>query len=185
MFRHSTTGRPRRAAAFVPSQYLDGTKAALPARYAPPKVPAGVEWADLVVLLPLAGEAGARLKRKSVAPRDEEVVEEFRSRCYYKRGKGYGDLDAFAELNVLLGEHEQTLPELPSHNRLFYLAIPPSAFGDAGVAIKAEDAALTAAEREATGVGSSSLLARESLPSWAWISDSSIPRPSRKSFSCF
>ena len=68
---------------------------------------------------------------------DEEVVEEFLSRCYYKRGKGYGDLDAFAELNVLLGEHEQTLPELPSHNRLFYLAIPPSAFGDAGVAIKA------------------------------------------------
>mmetsp|Transcript_27538 Transcript_27538/g.60331 ORF Transcript_27538/g.60331 Transcript_27538/m.60331 type:complete len:1339 (+) Transcript_27538:180-4196(+) len=67
---------------------------------------------------------------------DESVVDEFLSRCYYKRGSSYGDLDAFAELSKGMDKYEASFPNRHEHNRLFYLAIPPNVFAQTGIAIK-------------------------------------------------
>ena len=66
---------------------------------------------------------------------DENVVDEFLSRCYYQQGKSYGDIDAFAALSNSMYMYESSFTK-PEHNRLFYLAIPPNVFGDAAIAIK-------------------------------------------------
>ena len=71
-----------------------------------------------------------------------EVVEDFLQRCYYRAGKSYGDQDAFGALAQDVEDFEAAENSDDNDkkqlqlNRLFYLAIPPSAFGDAAVAIK-------------------------------------------------
>ena len=49
----------------------------------------------------------------------------------YFKGAGYGDKESWAQLN------EKLVAQAPDANRLFYFAIPPSAFGPSGEAIKA------------------------------------------------
>jgi len=64
-----------------------------------------------------------------------EIVEEFLSRCFYQRGKGYGDLESWGELGRKLSSIEDTFQEM-KNNRLFYFAIPPNVFAETGIAIK-------------------------------------------------
>jgi glucose-6-phosphate 1-dehydrogenase len=64
------------------------------------------------------------------------VIEAFLARCYYKKGKSYGDEIAWKELTDLVEEHEAGFPEKPKHNRLFYMATPPNVFAETGTAIK-------------------------------------------------
>lgn len=66
----------------------------------------------------------------------EKVLDDFLSKCYYIKGNSYGDLEAFSDLSQKIYGHEQLSPTRAAHNRLFYLAIPPNVFGDAGIAIK-------------------------------------------------
>lgn len=66
---------------------------------------------------------------------EESVVDSFLSRCYYKRGKSYGDEQAWKELSTHVQEHEAS-SATRQHNRLFYMAIPPNVFGETGLAIK-------------------------------------------------
>lgn len=65
------------------------------------------------------------------------VLEAFLMRCYYKSGNSYGDAEAWTELIEYIHEHEtqETHPSR-SHNRLFYLAVPPNVFAETGVVIK-------------------------------------------------
>lgn len=67
---------------------------------------------------------------------DEGLIDSFLSRCFYKSGKSYGDIEAFQYLNETMCEHESNFPYKNAHNRLFYFAIPPNVFGESGVAIK-------------------------------------------------
>ncbi len=63
------------------------------------------------------------------------VIDAFLSRCFYKQGGGYGDIDAYADLNDKISAREQQANKL-EHNRLFYFAVPPNVFEETGVAIK-------------------------------------------------
>ena len=72
-----------------------------------------------------------------------QAWETFSSRLYYHR-LNYDDADAYSQLATLLNQKEQDL-ELP-HNRLFYLATPPTLYatiiehlGQAGLAQSGED----------------------------------------------
>lgn len=66
---------------------------------------------------------------------DENVVDEFLSKCFYHRGKTYGDVDAYNKLAEKITEYEDCQSDF-KHNRLFYFAIPPTVFADAGMAVK-------------------------------------------------
>lgn len=63
------------------------------------------------------------------------VVEGFLSRCLYKGGKSYGDVDAFQSLEQEIAKFEDK-HGAEQANRLFYFAIPPNVFGETAVAIK-------------------------------------------------
>ena len=67
-----------------------------------------------------------------------EIITSFLSKCFYKQGGWYGDTDAYADLNKQITENENKLKfeDKLEHNRLFYFAIPPNVFEEAGVAIK-------------------------------------------------
>lgn len=80
-------------------------------------------------------ELREQLKPYLLKGTEESVVDSFLSRCYYKKGKSYGDEDAWNELSVHIEEHEDSLTK-NQHNRLFYMAIPPNVFGETGLAIK-------------------------------------------------
>lgn len=65
------------------------------------------------------------------------VLEAFLMRCYYKSGNSYGDTEAWTELIEYIHEQEtQETHPTRSHNRLFYLAVPPNVFAETGVVIK-------------------------------------------------
>jgi len=64
------------------------------------------------------------------------VITSFLSKCFYQKGKWYGDVDAIQDLNKIITENENRLSNKLEHNRLFYFAIPPNVFNEAGVAIK-------------------------------------------------
>ena len=78
----------------------------------------------------------ARVKPYLIKSHDEKVVDAFLATCFYHSGKGYGDQEAFAELNSFLTDHEESFTETHTHNRLFYFAIPPNVFAETGLAIK-------------------------------------------------
>lgn len=63
---------------------------------------------------------------------DEDEIDAFLSTCFYHSGKSYGDLEAYKELNEMILENEVNL----NNNRLFYFAIPPNRFGEAGLQVK-------------------------------------------------
>jgi glucose-6-phosphate 1-dehydrogenase len=62
----------------------------------------------------------------------DSVVEEFLSLCFYKSGKGYGDVESWEELDAILKNKQEG-----QQNRLFYFAIPPNVFAETGAAIRA------------------------------------------------
>ena len=64
------------------------------------------------------------------------VIDEFLSKCNYKKGQSYGDEGAFQNLAQMLKKQEDLFPDKPNHNRLFYFAIPPNVFAETGVAIR-------------------------------------------------
>jgi glucose-6-phosphate 1-dehydrogenase len=69
-----------------------------------------------------------------------EVIERFLQICFYYSGSSYGDVAAYEKMNqgivAFEGNHPAT-PEKPlQYNRLFYFAIPPSAFAETAIAIK-------------------------------------------------
>lgn len=64
------------------------------------------------------------------------VIEEFLQCCLYQSGQSYGDEDAFGGVAQAMQEFEDEHPDQEEHNRLFYFAIPPSAFAETAVAIK-------------------------------------------------
>jgi glucose-6-phosphate 1-dehydrogenase len=66
----------------------------------------------------------------------EQVIDEFLKLVHYKSGNGYGDIDAFSDLNKKMEEYEKENDGTKEHNRLFYFAIPPNVFADTAVAIK-------------------------------------------------
>lgn len=66
----------------------------------------------------------------------EGVVDEFLKLCNNQSGESYGDLEAFSRLNASVAAAEESHPGLRFYNRLFYFAIPPNVFADAGLAIK-------------------------------------------------
>ena len=65
-----------------------------------------------------------------------DKIDQFLERCFYQRGKSYGDESAYNDLDNKMKQHENKLENVFSHNRLFYFAIPPNVFEDTGVAIK-------------------------------------------------
>lgn len=73
------------------------------------------------------------LEKTSCSPK---VITDFLSRCFYKSGQWYGDIEAFTELNKEITSNENKLFDKLEHNRLFYFAIPPNVFEETGVAIK-------------------------------------------------
>jgi glucose-6-phosphate 1-dehydrogenase len=73
---------------------------------------------------------------KESGDHSDEVIETFLSLCHYKSGNGYGDIDAFNDLKVLIEANESENDGLKEYNRLFYFAIPPNVFADAAIAIK-------------------------------------------------
>mmetsp|Transcript_61101 Transcript_61101/g.90640 ORF Transcript_61101/g.90640 Transcript_61101/m.90640 type:complete len:576 (-) Transcript_61101:392-2119(-) len=71
----------------------------------------------------------------------ELVVDGFLSRCYYQSGSSYGDIEAYGAMMKEAEAMESSFinpndGQKRRCNRLFYLAIPPNVFGDAGTAIK-------------------------------------------------
>ena len=66
----------------------------------------------------------------------KKVIDEFLNLVHYKSGKGYGDVDAFADLNKQMEEYEKENDGMKEYNRMFYFAIPPNVFADTAVAIK-------------------------------------------------
>jgi len=82
----------------------------------------------------------ARLKPFLLKKHDEKIVDSFLAICYYQKGTGYGDQEAFASLNTQLLKHEaaddEKFHKTHTHNRLFYFAIPPNVFAETGLAIK-------------------------------------------------
>ena len=67
---------------------------------------------------------------------ESEVIEGFLQQCVYQSGKSYGDEDAFRNIAQDIRAFETDHPGQKEHNRLFYFAIPPSAFAETAVAIK-------------------------------------------------
>ena len=68
-----------------------------------------------------------------------EVVERFLQICFYFSGSSYGDVAAFEKMNLGIEAFEANHihPVKPfQYNRLFYFAIPPSAFAETAIAIK-------------------------------------------------
>jgi len=65
-----------------------------------------------------------------------QTIQDFLSKCYYQRGVRYGDTKAFQSLVSQMKTYESQYPSKLSHNRLFYFAVPPNVFAEAGVAIK-------------------------------------------------
>jgi glucose-6-phosphate 1-dehydrogenase len=66
-----------------------------------------------------------------------QVVDRFLQRCVYQSGTSYGDEAAYAQMTKSMEEYEaRHHGELKHFNRLFYFAIPPSAFAETAVAIK-------------------------------------------------
>ena len=68
--------------------------------------------------------------------RDGHIVDSFLSRCFYRNGKSYGDVNAYVDLVEDIRSHEDNLPHKLGHNRLFYFAIPPNVFGETAVAVR-------------------------------------------------
>ena len=77
-----------------------------------------------------------RLKPFLLKSSSPESVDRFLQMCYYHKGAGYDDVDSWRQLEGKIGETLSS-NEGDSCNRLFYFAIPPSAFGPSGTAIKA------------------------------------------------
>ena len=65
-----------------------------------------------------------------------DLIESFLERCFYQSGKSYGDEDAFRSMTEAIKAFEVEQQDRKEHNRLFYFAIPPSAFAETAVAIK-------------------------------------------------
>lgn len=65
----------------------------------------------------------------------EFLVKSFLERCFYYSGKTYGDEAAYSNMVSDLVRFEE-ISESPVANRLFYLAVPPTVFGESGVVIK-------------------------------------------------
>jgi glucose-6-phosphate 1-dehydrogenase len=65
----------------------------------------------------------------------KNLVAEFLLLVRYRQGNSYGDKAAFAAMTTEMQAFEQT-SSAPSKNRLFYFAIPPSAFAETALAIK-------------------------------------------------
>lgn len=78
-------------------------------------------------------------------PNASDYIDTFlQQHCYYRNGTSYGDMDAFQQINTAIEQFEQDCETNHKkdnsdatfqHNRLFYFAIPPSAFAETGVAI--------------------------------------------------
>jgi glucose-6-phosphate 1-dehydrogenase len=77
-------------------------------------------------------------KMKHVTP---ETVDEFLQHCYYQAGTSYGDHTAYTEMIQRIRTFEEftsatTTTPPNKKNRLFYFAIPPSAFAETGIVIQ-------------------------------------------------
>lgn len=82
-------------------------------------------------------------KRRHEQDGNDNFLDSFLSSCFYIKGNGYGDMDAFAKLNKEINQHELEYKDKLTHNRLFYFAIPPNVFAQTGLAIKKEAMAVT------------------------------------------
>ena len=68
-----------------------------------------------------------------------DQVTSFLQICRYQGGQSYGDLQAFANLQQNIEQHETKAKDNNNNeafNRLFYFAIPPNVFAETGIAIK-------------------------------------------------
>lgn len=71
--------------------------------------------------------------------KDNDVVDDFLSRCHYQSGAGYGDSSSWQDLDKEIAEFEDEIAHtkgVSKVNRLFYFAIPPNVFSETGEAIK-------------------------------------------------
>lgn len=71
----------------------------------------------------------------SVKFSDKKESKAFLSRCFYHQGQ-YNSAEDFKALNTVLAAKEAKEVGQDGGNRIFYLAIPPSVFADAGKAFK-------------------------------------------------
>ena len=69
---------------------------------------------------------------------EESKTRAFLSMCHYVSGTSYGDNEAWKNVSELAAEKEKEFGQSEDANRLFYFAIPPSVFADAGAAIRAQ-----------------------------------------------
>eukprot|EP00804_Cyclotella_cryptica_P027871 CCRYP_003790-RB/>CCRYP_003790-RB protein AED:0.17 eAED:0.17 QI:2069/0.83/0.85/1/0.5/0.57/7/0/512 len=73
------------------------------------------------------------------AVNDENVIDDFLSRCHYQSGPGYGDSTSWQHLDKEIVRFEDEIAHakgVSKVNRLFYFAIPPNVFAETGEAIK-------------------------------------------------
>lgn len=71
--------------------------------------------------------------------KDDDVVDDFLSRCHYQAGSDYGDSRSWHDLDEKIVEFEDEIARTKGFakvNRLFYFAIPPNVFAETGEAIK-------------------------------------------------
>lgn len=66
----------------------------------------------------------------------KDVIESFLQCCCYQSGQSYGDESAYMSMNEAMESFESEHTDMVKSNRLFYFAIPPSAFAETAVAIK-------------------------------------------------
>lgn len=70
----------------------------------------------------------------------ERVVQDFLAKCYYHSGKSYGDEEAYTTMMNHVQSFETTSSSCrgvpAAANRLFYLAVPPTVFGESGSVIR-------------------------------------------------
>mmetsp|Transcript_33328 Transcript_33328/g.40320 ORF Transcript_33328/g.40320 Transcript_33328/m.40320 type:complete len:752 (+) Transcript_33328:104-2359(+) len=67
---------------------------------------------------------------------DEGIIDSFLERCFYHQGKSYGDVDAMKTMTSSVRRHELQSTDHLRANRMYYFAIPPNVFAEAGIAIK-------------------------------------------------
>ena len=78
----------------------------------------------------------SRLLDDSRFKQNKFIVDAFLSKCFYQSGKAYNDTESYEEMIKKIEKNEHNIPNLSLSNRLFYLAIPPNIFVDAGIAIR-------------------------------------------------
>lgn len=85
--------------------------------------------------------AGTKMDMTKKNPEQKRIIEMFLSRCFYTRGDSYGSEPAWKEVHRKLTDLEQQVVsevKQPARNRIFYFALPPTAYEEACGGVRAQ-----------------------------------------------